>query len=151
MKTLIIYESVHKGNTEKVARVMAGVLRADLVKPHEIDAGKIPKYDVVGFGSGIFFGRHHKSLYEFVDKLPEQKGRKAFVFLTSGVGRLSDDKSLKEKLLEKGFNVVGEFACKAWDSWGMLKLIGGINKGRPNKQDLKDAKIFAKSLKKKKK
>ena len=38
MKTLIIYESVHHGNTEKIAKAMAGILEADLLKPDEIDA-----------------------------------------------------------------------------------------------------------------
>lgn len=56
---------------------------------------------------------------------------------------------LKEKLLEKRFNVIGEFFCKGFDTWGPFKIIGGINRGRPNEQDLEKAKKFANDLKNK--
>ncbi|MCI2427102.1 flavodoxin, partial [Candidatus Acetothermia bacterium] len=62
MKALIIYLSVHHNNTEKVARVLAKALDADLLKVREADAAILKQYDLIGFGSGIYFGRHHKSL-----------------------------------------------------------------------------------------
>ena len=43
--------------------------------------------------------------------------------------------------------IADEFCCKAWDSWGPLKLFGGINKGRPDEKDLAAAKAFAERLK----
>lgn len=55
-------------------------------------------------------------------------------------------KKLKKKLSEKGFDIVKEFSCKGFDTFGMLKYIGGINKNRPNEEDLEKAKIFAKEL-----
>lgn len=57
------------------------------------------------------------------------------------------DKPLKEKLLEKGFDIIGEFSCRGFDTYGPWKLIGGKNKGRPNGKDLEKAKEFGKSLK----
>jgi len=42
---------------------------------------------------------------------------------------------------------VGEFNCLGWDNVGPLKFIGGINKGRPNENDIKKAKEFAKMMK----
>jgi flavodoxin len=53
---------------------------------------------------------------------------------------------LKEKLENKGMKVLGGFSCKAWDTYGPFKLMGGINKGRPNEEDLKKAREFAKGL-----
>jgi flavodoxin len=44
--------------------------------------------------------------------------------------------------------MVGEFHCKGWDTYGPLKLVGGHNKGQPNEEDLKNAEIFAESVKK---
>ena len=38
MKVLIVYVSVHHGNTEKVAKAMANVLDADLIQVREADA-----------------------------------------------------------------------------------------------------------------
>jgi len=57
------------------------------------------------------------------------------------------DKPLKEKLLEKGLNVIGEFSCRGFDTSQAAKVIGGLHKGRPNEEDLKQAENFAKSLK----
>ncbi|MCK4255841.1 flavodoxin, partial [candidate division WOR-3 bacterium] len=88
MKTLIIYTSIHHKNTERIAKVMAEVLEAPLAKPREIDINSLAEYDLLGFGSGIYFGKHHKSLLKLVDKLPNLKGRKVFVFSTSGVSNV---------------------------------------------------------------
>ncbi|MGA2671308.1 MAG: flavodoxin domain-containing protein, partial [Dehalococcoidia bacterium] len=70
MKALIIYISVHHGNTEKVAKAMANILNADLLQLQQTNAGMLEQYDLIGFGSGIYFGKHHESLLDFVDRLP---------------------------------------------------------------------------------
>jgi len=146
MKTLIIYESVHHGNTEKVVKIMASVLEADLLKPDEIDKKILFDYDLIGFGSGIYFGKHHKRLLDFINSLPPLN-KKAFIFSTKGgTPTWLNHKKLRKKLIEKGFNIVGEFSCKGFDTFGMLKYIGGINKNRPNEKDLEKAKSFAEEL-----
>ena len=138
MKTLIIYTSVHHQNTEKVAKVMAEELEADLVPIMEAQPGMPAAYDLVGFGSGIYFGKHHKTLLRFVETLPPVTQKQAFVFSTSGDGKIHHA-ALKEKLVNRGFCVVDEFCCKGWDTVGPLKLFGGINKGRPDEKDLAGA------------
>jgi len=57
--------------------------------------------------------------------------------------------ALKEKLQMKGYTIVDEFICPGFNTNSFLKLFGGINKGRPNAEDLKHAETFAKNLKKK--
>jgi flavodoxin len=146
MKVLITYNSVHRGNTEKIAEAMAAAIGADLKKYDEVDGYTILDYDLIGFGSGIYYGKTNKEMIEFIDSLPPIKNRKAFVFTTSGKGNPKYSSELGEKVAEHGFKVIGEFACKAFDAWGPLKLIGGINKGRPNADDIKDAGIFVKGL-----
>lgn len=49
----------------------------------------------------------------------------------------------------KGYTIVDEFMCPGFNTNSFLKLFGGINKGRPNAEDLKHAETFAKNLKKK--
>ena len=149
MKVLITYNSVHRGNTEKIANAMASAIDADIMKYDEVDGYNILDYDLIGFGSGIYYGKANKKLMEFIDNLPPVKNRKAFVFTTSGKGNPDYSSSLGEKVSVNGFKVIGEFSCKAFDAWGPLKLIGGINKGRPNAQDLENAEIFIKGLVKK--
>ena len=39
-----------------------------------------------------------------------------------------------------------EFQCKGFNTNSFLRLFGGMNKGRPNTEDLKNAEEFAKSL-----
>ncbi len=147
MKTLIICESVHHGNTKKVADAMAGTLAATVVKPGEVDVGKLQEYDLIGFGSGIYMGRMHKNLVKLATEMPGLK-KKAFIFSTSGgADRASNHKPLRDILTGKGFEIVGEFTCKGHDTFGPFKLIGGLNKGKPDVKDLEDARQFAARLK----
>lgn len=151
MKALIIYVSVHHGNTETVARVMANSLSADLLEVRQANAGMLEQYDLIGFGSGVYFGRHHGSLLDFVDGLSVMKDKKAFIFSTSGLRKMplfhSFDKPLRKRLQRKGFDTVGEFSCRGLDTYRATKLVGGVNKGRPNAEDLRQAEEFARGLK----
>jgi len=146
MSRLIIYLSVHHGNTKKIAELMAEVLGADLAEVGKANKKMVQDADLVGFGSGIYFGKHHKSLLNFLEKLPNCSGKKSFIFSTSGVGGTKQHWALKMALKSKGFEIIGEFACKAWDTFGLLKLTGGINKSRPNKKDLEKAREFAEEI-----
>jgi flavodoxin len=151
MKTLIVYVSVHHGNTEKVAKAMANILEAELLRVEQVDVNMLQQYDLIGFGSGIYFGKHHKSLLDFVDRLPAVRNKKTFIFATSGLRKIpfihDFDKPLKEKLQQKGFDIMGEFSCRGFDTSQAAKIVGGINKGRPNAKDLKLVEDFARGLK----
>ncbi len=150
MKALIIYISVHHGNTERVAKVIANILDADLLQVEQADASMLEQYDLIGFGSGIYFGKHHKILLDFADRLPALRNKKAFIFSTSGLRKIpfihNFDKPLKGKLQRKGFEIIGEFSCRGFDTYRATKLVGGINSGRPNAKDLKQAEDFARGL-----
>jgi len=150
MKTLVIYASIHHGNTKKVAEAMADVLKAGLITSKEANIRDLFNYDLIGFGSGIYAYRHHRTLLDLVDRLPVIN-KKAFIFSTAGMPNLKyfAHSSLRGRLLKKGFKIIGEFCCKGFDTFGPLKLIGGINKGRPNEKDLKNAANFAKYLEEK--
>jgi flavodoxin len=151
MKALMIYVSVHHGNTEKVAKVMANVLGADLLQVRQVDASMLDRYDLIGFGSGIYFGKHHESLLDFVDRLPVGRNKKGFIFSTSGLRKIplvhDFDKPLTRRLQRKGFDIIGEFSCRGLDTYRATKLVGGVNKGRPDANDLKQAEDFARGLK----
>ena len=143
LKTLIVCESYHHKNTLKVASRMAAELYADLLPAGEVD--DIEKYDLVGFGSGIYFNKHHRRLRELVEKL-NLKDKRVFVFSTSGIGFKCFNRGLIRKLRKKGAVIVGSFACRGYDTFGILKKIGGIARERPNERDLKKAEAFARDL-----
>ena len=152
MKTAIAYVSIRHGNTEKIAKAMANVLQAELLRPEEVNADTLSRVDLLGVGSGIYNSKHHERLFDMVDKLPTVKNRNAFIFSTSGWGEKRLEKyhePLRSKLVGKGFNIIGEFTCFGLDTEGMLRLTGGANKGRPNEEDLKKAEEFARTLQKK--
>jgi flavodoxin len=150
-KSLLVLYSYHNHNTEKVAKVIAPVLGAEIRLPEDVTPEEIKEYDFIGFGSGIYGGIHHKTLLELADKLPETTDKKAFIFSTSaGVEKSKTIKShsaLREKLQSKGYMIVDEFQCR-----GFLGKIGlGISRGHPDAQDLKHAEEFAQNLIKDKK
>ncbi len=130
---------------------MSNALAANLSRVEQLNVDLLDQYDLIGFGSGIYFGKHHRSLLDFVDKLPMLRGRKAFIFSTSGLRKIpfihDFDKPLKEKLQQKGFTIIGEFSCRGFDTSRAAKIVGGLNKGRPNAEDLRRAEAFAKGLK----
>lgn len=145
MKTLIIYKSVHQMNTEKVAKVMAEAISADLRNVDEVQPTMLEEYDLIGFGSGIFFGKHHEVLLNFVSGLPQQN-KTAFIFSTSGGALKIMHRELRAALVQKGFAIKGEFTCPGFEIYGIFKLFGGFRKGRPNAKDLENARAFAKGI-----
>jgi flavodoxin len=151
MQTLVIVKSIHHKNTEKIAKVFVKVFDAQIKTPKEVNPNEVQEYDLVGFGSGIYSDNHHKSLLNLADRLPQVINRKAFIFSTSammGKDKVAKDHSaLREKLQFKGYKIVDEFACKGFNTNNFLRFLGGMNKGRPNAEDLKRAEEFAFNLK----
>jgi flavodoxin len=153
VKSLIILMSYHHMNTEKIARVFAKVLDAEIRTPWQVDPEELRGYDIIGFGSGIYSGKNHQDLLDLADKLPPAPGMKAFIFSTSAiVGKekvAKDHALLKEKLQSRGYVILDEFSCKGFNTNSFLRFFGGVNKGRPNADDLRHAEEFAVFLKQK--
>jgi len=131
---------------------MAKVLDAQVKTPQQTNPEEIQRFDLIEFGSGIYDERNHESLIALADKLPRVTDRKAFIFSTSFVGFDSIffgkrarkfHTALREKLQSKGYTVVGEFNCRGFNTNNVYKRFGGMNKGRPNVEDLKHAEEFA--------
>ena len=148
---LLVLFSYHHKNTEKIANVFAKVLDAQIQTPRQVSLEEVQGYDIVGFGSGIYDDKHHRTLLELADKLPQVTDKKAFIFSTSammGKDKVAKDHlTLRRNLQSKGYIIVDEFACKGFNTNSFLKYMGGMNKGRPNAEDLKRAEEFAQNLK----
>jgi flavodoxin len=150
MKSLLVLFSYHHKNTEKIANVFAKVLDAQIKTPKQINPEALQEYGLVGFGSGIYDGKNHKVLLNLADKLPQVSNRNAFIFSTSGVTKNRQPEMhlpLREKLESKGYMIIDEFNCKGFNTNSFIKWFGGMNKGRPNAEDLKNAEEFAQNLK----
>jgi flavodoxin len=150
MKSLIVCYSYHHHNTEQIAKVFAESLNAQVLRPQQVDPQEIAQYDLVGFGAGIDSGKHYKVLLDFAEKLPRVDNKKAFIFSTAGITgdkkQKKDHLALNQKLAGRGYVIVAEFQCRGFNTNSFLKVFGGMNKGRPNAEDLKNAQDFALKL-----
>jgi flavodoxin len=151
MKSLIICSSKSHGNTRRVADRMAEVLDAEVVTPESVDPATLPEYDLVGFGSGIYYMTVDARLRNLILHLPTVDHVRAFTFFTSGareVPLLGYRKPVRKWLQAKGFDVIGSFCCRGFDTVGPFGYFGGINRGRPDDYDLDRAAAFAAHLRK---
>jgi flavodoxin len=162
-RSLLILFSFHHHNTEMVAQSFAKVLDAPIRRPTQIHAKEVQEYDLVGFGSGIYGGQHHVSLLNLADGLPESIGNQAFIFSTCGVplpplrgeglrkrfesSGIDNHLPLRGRLRSKGYTILDEFSCAGLNTNSFLRFFGGLNKGRPNADDLSKAVEFAAALK----
>ena len=138
MKSLLVLFSYHHKNTEKVAKVFAEVLDAQIKTPQQVNPEELQDYNLIGFGSGIYSAKHHKALLDLADRLPQVTNGKAFIFSTCGAPMkfMKLDKtyfseyvakshsSLREKLQSKGYMIVDEFSCAGFNTNSMNKLWG---------------------------
>jgi flavodoxin len=146
-KTLLVYKSVHHQNTARIAHEIAGVLGADCAAPAECSYSRLSGCELLGIGSGVYYGRPHDELLQWVRGLPDGYARDlpVFIFTTSGLPVLAKlwHRPLKAALAEKGYDVIAEFACRGFDTWGPLWLTGGLNRAHPDERDLQRAREFA--------
>jgi flavodoxin len=153
LNALIVLFSYHHNNTDKIAKAFAKVLDAQIKTPQQTNPQELQEYNIIGFGAGIDSGKHYKPLLDFADKLPQVENKPAFIFSTAGItGKkkiAKDHTALREKLEAKGYKIADEFQCKGFNTNSFLKYFGGMNKGRPNEEDLKHAEEFAQNLKRK--
>jgi len=154
VKSLVIVYSYHHGNTEKIAHTMANVLGAEVKTPQQVYPEKLREYDLIGFGSGIYSATFDLSVLELADRLLPATGKKAFLFSTYGAPAIfaggdfvkNNHTQIREKLEAKGYAVIGEFGCAGWNTNSFLRFFGGLNKGRPNADDFRNAEEFIRNL-----
>ncbi|MGE3063483.1 MAG: flavodoxin domain-containing protein [bacterium] len=146
-KITLLYSSLSRGNTSKIAQVIAREMKCDLMRTADISLSSLKKYDLIGFGSGIYHGLPHKKLIEAIESLPDDfRGRHAFIFCTSRFCRKSYLDKFREAIERKGFIVLGEYQSRGFYTNNLFKFFGGINKGRPNSYDYMDAAEFAQNI-----
>jgi flavodoxin len=151
MKSLIIYHSTYKNNTEKIARVFAGKINADLVNLKNPGDVRVNDYDLIGFGSGVYMESMSPQLFSYIEKLNLQ-GKYVFAFSTSGSGMGYYNKKLVKLLESKGAKCKGSFACKGsfvsrdFSNNRIFEFMSRFAEGHPNDRDIQKAEKFIKKL-----
>ncbi len=154
LRSLVVVFSYHHNNTEKIADAIANVLGAGVKTPQQVRPEEIAECDLVGFGSGIYHATFDPSVLELADRLPDAAGKKAFLFSTYGAPAAFADRKfvgsnhaqIREKLKTKGYTIIGEFGCAGWNTNSFLRFFGGLNKGRPDAGDIRNAEAFARDM-----
>ena len=146
MKTAICYYSRHHGNTLKVLEAMAEAAEIDLIDVTSRMAARLPQYDRIGFASGIYYSKYHKSVLKIAENIPA--GKKVFFLHTYGAKKEGYFKSIEAAVSGKQAEILGRYECFGFNTFGPFKLIGGIAKGHPDSNEISGAVKFYKQLSK---
>ena len=145
MKTAIVYYSKHHGNTKKLLNTIAQKNPVTLIDITAYPAVDLSEYDRIGFASGIYYSKFHKTLLKFAkENFPV--GKETFFIYTYGAEKNGYTKAITEADLTRKAKILGEFGCFGFNTFGPFKLIGGIAKGHPDKTDFDHVLSFYKNL-----
>ena len=144
-KIAIIYASTHHGNTYKLVEAIVEkypVTCIDATKTHQAD---LSSYDVIGFASGIDFGKFYEPVEQFlIENLPENK--KIFFLYTCAKTSERFTKSMQMEASKKNAVILGEYGCRGYNTYGPWKIIGGMNKNHPTNEEIAEAIKFFETM-----
>lgn len=147
MKTAIVYYSKHHGNTKKVLNAIKNASGDEitLINVTETSKANLNAYDRIGFASGIYYSKFDKRVLQFAKEFtPENKD--VFLVYTYGTEKTGYTKAIREALAGKHVNIIGEYGCLGFNTFGPFKLIGGMAKNHPTQTELDKAVEFYKNL-----
>jgi flavodoxin len=170
MKILITFFS-NTGNTEKIAKsIKNGLEGQDItLKPiKDVDPSSLNSYDLIFLGSGIYASRVDKSLPNLINATQEIPQNFVFFCTHASADSYQDGFKLVKRALKKfNSNIIGEFDCMGENIGipeatirSMLDRLPPEKrkeaeehqkklKGRPNEEDLENARKLAQSIIKK--
>lgn len=141
-KAVVIYVSVHHQNTLKLVQAVAARIQADTVNLLKDASPDLAGYDCVFLASGIYFNTFHRSLIDFIGRMTFD-GKRVWLLYTCSLRYRDYARPVARLLARQGAAYAGSFGCRGFDTYGVLKKIGGIAKGHPNQADLDSAAAFA--------
>ncbi len=140
MKSVIIYYSSHHGNSKKLAEYLAERYGCEAYSVRDAARLELAAYDAVLFVSGVYALAMGKSLIEYIEENRDAlKGIRIGLALTSGMQLARFITSAVEIFEKNELEVSETFQCKGYDTFGPLALFGGINRNRPDQEDLEEA------------
>jgi flavodoxin I len=137
MHCSVVYFS-RGGKTRKVAETIAQELGCTSVDI-KTETPDLAEADMLVVGSGNYGGNTDQRLLTFIHNLSPVSGKQAAVFATAGGPKPKVIDVLQEALEAKGYDIISSFTCR-----GQFLL---FSRGRPNNDDLDNAKVFARDLK----
>ncbi len=123
------------GNTKKIADAIA---KAVGCKSEKIPAPIDTYTDILFLGASVYWGGISSEVKEYIKTLDRQNIGKVVVFSTSALAERGFEQ-IRKNLQARGLIVEGKnFYCRG--------EFAALHKGRPNEEDLKNAKKFAEEI-----
>lgn len=144
MKIAIVYYSRHHANTKKLIDAIAKAHHVTLIDAVDQPDADLSRYEMVGFASGIYYSKFHKSVVALAKTLPA--GMPVFFLYTYGAKKDGYTKAVQEAVQSRSAKVLGEYGCLGFDTFGPFKLIGGMAKGHPTSDEVQGAVRFVDGL-----
>ncbi len=144
MNSIILYGSRHHGNTRKLAEAIAQKHPVDLLDADAGIAVDLTNYDLIGFASGLDFGKFYPSVTGLAKTLPA--GKRVFAIFTCARdnGKYGDE--IRDIAAQRNCIYLGKFGCKGYNTYGPWKLIGGMNRNHPSFEEREAALRFYEGL-----
>lgn len=148
MKGVICYYS-GSGNTRLACRYIAAHVGGvafdlfDIAKGQEID---LELYDIVGFAAFTDFLGPSYLFHRFVEALPRQDGRLAFVFNTYGFISGKTLRVMEQVISARGFRVVIGHSLHTPESYPPMIARGRGNEDAPSRKEMSAFEAFIEEL-----
>ena len=137
VKGAICYYS-GSGNTALACRYLAAkmeLIEFDLVDITEAEAVDTGAYDVIGFAAFTDFFGPSQVFLDFVDRLPHQDGKLAFILSTHGFISGKTLRAMESAVTSRGFRVVAGHALHTPESYPPMIVRGRGNEQAPNPKE----------------
>lgn len=139
LKVVIIYRSKHHGNTKKLVDALVEAHpEIDVIDVAALGKNEYPDlspYHLIVMGSGIYYGNLDKDLLRVADHCLRD-GDKVVGLMTYGGQAKFNGRDLDGVCRAKFATLLCMYGCPGFDTYGPFKLMGGMNKGRPNQEDI---------------
>ena len=148
MKGIICYYS-GSGNTKLACEYIKGKTNNADFELYNIVKNEIPdftKYDIVGFAAFADFGAVSKIMYSFVDKMPDQNEKNAFIFNTYGAFSLKTLTTFDELVTGAGFKVQTGYSLHTPESYPPMRKRGMAFDKSPKPKDMLEFDSFISDL-----
>ncbi|MFC1840881.1 flavodoxin family protein [Thermodesulfobacteriota bacterium] len=149
MKSIVIYHS-WTGNTKQIAGAIQSGIReifdeCEIAPLGEVGVEKLKNYDLIGLGSFVQTFQEPAAVTDFINAMPDLKGKYGFTFCTHGTLAGSYIARMVTALRDKGLTVTG------WNDWyggGFIPLMPKpyYTDGHPDEIDLKEAGEFGREI-----
>ena len=146
-KIIIFYYSYSAMSTEKLVKgIQSSFPNMEILLLPSEEKNDVSSYDYVGFASGIYAWDFGKPIYEKLETLTGLESKKCFSLCTSTAGAEKYPLYPKEAIEKKGGKFIGGWGCPGKAVFFPLNMFGGVNKVRPNEEDIKTGTEYLKKL-----